>query len=103
MFAAIRRASSWLSSLADERRLVHTNTPRIIADDRESLAIRLERNKDRSLQAVGVLVFIDQHVIKPRANVACDLTHLHHLRPVKEQIVVIEYILPLLGLNIGAE
>jgi hypothetical protein len=29
IFAAIRRASSWLSSLADERRLVHTNTPSV--------------------------------------------------------------------------
>jgi hypothetical protein len=29
MFAAIRRAESWLSSLADERRLLHTNTPSV--------------------------------------------------------------------------
>src|SRR5438270_2561162 len=29
IFAAIRRAESWLSSLADERRLVHTNTPSV--------------------------------------------------------------------------
>jgi hypothetical protein len=29
MFEAIRRAESWLSSLADERRLVHTNTPSV--------------------------------------------------------------------------
>jgi hypothetical protein len=33
----------------------------IVADDRQSLAIGFERNKDRSLQAVGVLVLIDQH------------------------------------------
>jgi hypothetical protein len=29
MFAAIRRAESWLSSLADERRLLHTSTPSV--------------------------------------------------------------------------
>ena len=75
----------------------------IIADDRQPLAIRFERNKDRSLQAVGVLVFVDQHVIEPRSDLVCDRFHLHHLRPVEEQIVVIEYVLPLLGLDIGAE
>jgi hypothetical protein len=42
-------------------------------------------------------------VIEPRANVAGDRIHLHHLRPVEEQIIVIEYVLPLLGLHIGAE
>ena len=32
-----------------------------------------------------------------------DRIHLHHLRPVDEQIVVIEHVLPLLGLDIGAK
>ena len=42
-------------------------------------------------------------MIEPRANVAGDLIDLHHLRPVKQQIVIIEHVLLLLGLDIGAE
>ena len=92
-----------IENVAHRRGAKRIDRLRVVTDDRESLAVGFERNEDRSLQAVGVLIFIDQYVIKPRANVAGDRIHLHHLRLVEEQIVVIEYVLPLLGLDIGAE
>jgi hypothetical protein len=92
-----------IENVAHRRGAKRINRLGVVTDDGESLAIGLERNKDRSLQPVGVLIFIDQHVIEPRANVTGDLAHLHRLRPVEEQIIVIEYVLPLLGLYIGAE
>ena len=42
----------------------------VVADDRETLAAGLQRHQDRGLQAVGVLIFIDQHMIEPAADIA---------------------------------
>ena len=43
---------------------------RVVADDGQAAAVGLERQQDRGLQAVGVLVFVDQHVIEARDDVA---------------------------------
>ncbi|MET4760274.1 hypothetical protein ABH970_000646 [Bradyrhizobium ottawaense] len=55
------------------------------------------------MQAVGVLVFVDQHVIEAAADLLGDQRIAHHLRPIQQQIVVIEHVLGLLGLDIGRE
>ena len=61
-------------------------------------ASRIER-----LQAVGVLILVDQDVIEAAADVVGQAGSLDHLRPVEQQIVVIEHVLRLLGLDIGRE
>ncbi len=74
---------------------------RIVADDREASAVRLERQENRGLQTIGVLVFVDQDVIEAIRNLGRDHRLGHHVRPVQQQIVEIEHVLALLGLDIG--
>ena len=76
---------------------------RVVADDGEAAPIRLQRQQDRGLQAVGVLIFVDQHVIEAAADLFGDQRIAHHLRPVEQQIVVIEHVLGLLGLDVSRE
>ena len=74
---------------------------RVVADDGEPASIRLQRQQDRGLQAVGVLIFVDQHVIEAAADFVGDQRVAHHLRPVEQQVVVIEHVLGLLGLDVS--
>ena len=55
------------------------------------------------MQAVGVLILVDQDVIEAAADVVGQAGVADHLRPVEQQIVVIENVLLLLGLDIGRE
>ena len=55
------------------------------------------------MQAIGVLIFVDQHVIEAAADLFGDQRIAHHLRPVEQEVVVIEHVLGLLGLDIGRE
>ena len=75
----------------------------IVADDRQPSAIGLQGQKDRRLQPVGVLIFVHQHVIEAIRHIVGDGGHSHHLRPIEQQIVVIEHVLALLGFDIGRE
>ena len=63
----------------------------------------LQCEQDRGLQAVGVLVFVDKHVIEATADIGGDGRIRHHLSPVKQQVVVIEDVLLLLGLGVCRE
>ena len=74
---------------------------RVVADDRQPAPAGFQRKQDRRLQAVGVLIFVDQHMIEPSADVIGDRGLRHHLRPVEQQVVVIEHVLLLLGFDIG--
>ena len=55
------------------------------------------------MQAVGVLIFVDQHMVEAVADVVCQRLVAHGLRPVQQQVVIIEYVLRLLGFDIGRE
>ena len=55
------------------------------------------------MQPVGVLVLVDQDMIEIAADLRRQVRVGDHLRPVEQQVVVIEHILPLLGLDIGAK
>jgi hypothetical protein len=55
------------------------------------------------LQGVGVLVLVDQDVVGLVADEPRERSLLHHVGPVEEQVVVIEDVLPLLGLDVGTE
>jgi hypothetical protein len=76
---------------------------RIVADDGHALAVRLERKEDRRLQSIGVLVFVDENVIEPLADVARQRRLRGHVRPVQKQVVVVEDVLGLLGAHIRRE
>ena len=75
----------------------------IVADHRQALAARLEREQDRGLEPVGVLVLVDENMVEAPAEFGRDRGLGRHLRPVEQEIVVIEHVLALLGLDIGGE
>jgi hypothetical protein len=75
----------------------------IVADDGQAPAVGFEPHEDRGLQPVGILVFVDQNVVEAPGHIGGDGRHLHHLRPIEQQIVVIEHALALLGFHIGEE
>jgi hypothetical protein len=56
----------------------------------------LRPSRNRSLQGVGVLVFVDQHVLEMLTHVACELRDFHEFAPVEQQVVVVEHLLVLL-------
>jgi hypothetical protein len=76
---------------------------RIVADHRQSATVRLDCQQDARLQRVGVLVFIDQHMREARTEFARDHGLGRHLRPVQKQVVVIEHLLRLFRIDVGAE
>jgi hypothetical protein len=73
---------------------------RVVADHGQAAAVGLHGQQDRGLQAVGVLVLVDQHVVE-RPPISAASAGRHHLRPVEQQVVVIEHLLRLLGLDVG--
>ncbi len=76
---------------------------RVVADHGESVPSGLEREQDRGLQAVGVLIFVDHHMVEAAADLLGQRRVGHHLRPVEQEVVVIEHVLLLLGFDIGRE
>ena len=76
---------------------------RVVAHHRDALPGRLHRQDDLRLQAVGVLVFVDQHVVEARADLLRPARLGHHLGPEQQQVVVVQHVLLLLGFDIGAE
>ena len=75
----------------------------VVADHRQAAASGLERQQDRGLQAVRVLILVDQDVIEAAADVVGQAGVADHLRPVEQEVVVIEHVLLLLGFDIGRE
>ena len=66
---------------------------RVVADDGQALAVRPQRQQHRGLELVGVLIFVDQHVIEALGDFRRDRRLLHHVRPIEQEIVVIEHML----------
>ena len=75
----------------------------VVADDGEARAGRLERHEDPRLQAVGVLVLVDQHVIEAAAGLGPERRLRQHLGEVEEEVVVVEDVLALLCLHVAGE
>ena len=92
-----------IEDVAHRRRAEGVDRLGVVADDGDAGAVGLQTEQDRRLQGVGVLVLIDEDVIEAVGDETCDLADLHHLRPVEQQIVVIEHGLGLLGLDVAGE
>ena len=69
----------------------------VVADHGETAPIRLEPQQDFRLKRVGILIFVDQDEIEAARHVRGDRSERHHVRPVQQQIVVIEHPLRALG------
>jgi hypothetical protein len=76
---------------------------RVVADHGQAAAVGLHGQQQRGLQAVGVLVLVDQHVAEASADLGGELGLADHLRPVEQQVVVVEHLLRLLGFDVGEE
>ena len=74
---------------------------RVIADDGEPGPIRTQRQQDFGLKPVGVLVLVDENVIKASADIGGDGRLRHRVTPVQEEVVVIENVVSLLSCNVG--
>ena len=59
--------------------------------------------QDAGLQPVGVLEFVDQHLVEARAHGPRHRCFLQGQVPVQQQVVVVQHALRLLGLGIRAE
>jgi hypothetical protein len=68
----------------------------IVTDDGKAAAIRLQRQQDRELKPVRV----DHHVIETIADVVCKRAVRRHLGPVEHEIIVVEYVLSLLCVDV---
>jgi len=65
--------------------------------------VGLDRQQDCRLEAVGVLVFVDEDVVEARADIGGDGGFAHHHGPVEQQVVVVEDVLGLLGFDVGGK
>ena len=92
-----------VEDVAHRRGAKRINRLRVVADHGQAAPAGLQRQQDRRLQAVGVLVLVDQHMVEAAADIVGERRIAHHLRPVEQQVVVIEHVLLLLGLDIGGE
>ena len=92
-----------VEDVAHRRRAERVDRLRIVAHHRQADAAGLERQQDRCLQPVGVLILVHQHVIEALGDVGGDGRLRHHLRPVEQEIVVVEHMLALLGLDVSRE
>ena len=75
----------------------------VVTDDGHAKAVGLEAAQDSRLQAIRVLVLVDQNVIEAPADLRTDRRLVHHCRPVEQQVVVVEHELRLLGGDIRVE
>ncbi len=100
-FGARAELAGKIQNVADRGGTKRVDRLRVVAHHREAVAVRLQPQKDRSLQAVGVLIFVHQHVVEALADVGGERRLRHHLRPIEQEIVVVEHVLALLGLDIG--
>ena len=92
-----------LEDVLHSRRAERVDRLRIVAHDGEPGAVGLQPEQDRSLQRVGVLVLVDEHVVEARGDAPRELLDPHHLLPVEQQVVVVEHRLGLLCLDVRAE
>ena len=75
---------------------------RIVADHGQAAAVRLQREQDRGLHRVRILVLVDEDMVELRADRTGEGGIPHHHLPVEQQVVVVERLLGQLRLHVGA-
>src|SRR6185312_4343994 len=76
---------------------------RIVADYGKAMAARFERQQDGRLQPVGVLVLVDEHMVETAADIIRQRGLAHGLRPVEQEIVIVEHVLTLFCVDIASK
>ncbi len=75
----------------------------IVTDHGQAPAVGPQRAQDLGLQAVGVLVLVDQHMVEACRRVGGQGRLEHGLGPVEQEIVVVEHLLAQLLVHVAAE
>ena len=63
-----REVAGKVEDVAHGRGAERIDRLRVVADHRQAAPVGLERQQDRRLQPVGVLILVDQHVVEARAD-----------------------------------
>src|SRR5207253_10864462 len=92
-----------VEDVTDIRGTERVNRLRVIADDGQPASAGLERQNDRSLEPVRVLVFIDEDMVEAVADLVGEARIAERLSPAEQEVVIIEHVLTLLGIDIGRE
>ena len=98
-----REALRKLEDVAHRRGAKGIDRLRVVADHGQAAPFGPQLQHDLGLQAVGVLVFVDQQMVEARRDLRGDRRLAEHLGEIEQQVVVIEHALALLGLDIGRE
>ena len=91
-----------LADILDRRGTERVDRLRVVPHDRDARAVGPERRENSRLEAVRVLVLVDQHVIEARADSRGDVALGHQQLPVEQQVVVVEELLGNLGVDVLA-
>lgn len=75
----------------------------VIADYGQSVSAGLERQDDRGLKPVCVLILVDKDMVKATTDIAGEVWIADGVSPVDQEVVVIEHILTLFGCDIRRE
>ena len=92
-----------VEDVAHRRRPERVDGLRVVAHHRDALPVGLELAQDVRLQAVGVLVLVDQDVVETLPGLGRQGRLVHHHPPVEQEIVEVEHVAGALGLDVGSE
>jgi hypothetical protein len=80
-----------VKDVADGRGAERINRLRVIANDGQPASARLEREDDRGLEPVCVLILIDKDMVEAATDIICKAWIGDHLSPVKQEITSAGY------------
>ncbi len=98
-----REVTGEVEDVAYGRRAKGVDRLGVVAHHGQAAAVGLQRQQDRCLQPVGVLVFVHQDVVESSTDLGGDMRIGDGLGPIEKQVVVIEHALLLLGLDVAGE
>ena len=75
----------------------------VVTDHGQPSAGRLQGEENRGLKAIGILIFIHEHVIEAATDSCGNFRITHGVDPIKQQVVVIEHVLLLLRLDVASK
>ena len=76
---------------------------RVVADNGDTVAVRLECPQDLRLHEIRILVLVDQHMIEPGTDFLRELLVGYEVIPVQQQVIVVQRLALLLAHDVVAK